>query len=147
MSNTPQSREASIAAGRPVNSQRGALAAITAEMKANLTPLQTDQPQVTKGGFNGEEVVRNALGSGLVNEPNDQTRSAPKLDIVPIDKALSPLDCFDIVRANQRLEPGNVPIVPDDVRPIICHPQVPLPHGYDSRVAKKYCPAPDAISN
>jgi hypothetical protein len=42
--------------------QRGALAAIAAEVKA--IPLHTNQPRVTKGGFNGEEVVRNALGSG-----------------------------------------------------------------------------------
>jgi len=32
-------------------------------------------------------------------QPGHQTRSAPKLNVVPTDKALGALDCFGVVQA------------------------------------------------
>jgi hypothetical protein len=54
-----------------------------------------------------------------------QAFPTPKLYIVNVDKALGLLDCLGIVGANQRLKSQEVPVVPDDVSPILCHPRVP----------------------
>ena len=42
-----------------------------------------------------------------------------------VDKALGLFDCLGIVGANQRLKSQEVPVVPDDVSPILCHPVAP----------------------
>jgi hypothetical protein len=57
-------------------------------------------------------------------KPNDKPRAVPKLDAMPINKALRLLDRFGIVRTNQRLESVEMPILPDEVSPILFHPKV-----------------------
>ena len=48
-------------------------------------------------------------------EPDNEARSAPKLNIVPIDKPLGFFDCFGIVRAAQRLNSNETKIAPRSV--------------------------------
>jgi hypothetical protein len=60
-----------------------------------------------------------------VLEHDHKPRAAPKLNIVPIDKALCLFDCLGAVHARQRLESVKMPIVPDDVSPVVDHSEVP----------------------
>jgi hypothetical protein len=62
-------------------------------------------------------------------EHDHKPRAAPKLNIMPVDKALGPFDCLGIVNARQRLESVKMPIVPDDVSTVLDHPEVPAGCG------------------
>jgi hypothetical protein len=72
------------------------------------------------------QLIRRSLAAllRLVLEQNYKPSTAPKLDIVPIQKALGLLDRFRVVNANQRLEPAQMPTVPNDVGLVFDHPKV-----------------------
>jgi hypothetical protein len=54
---------------------------------------------------------------------------APKLDIEAINETLGLLDCFGIVNANQRLKAVQMTVVPNDVSPVLDHPEIPCSDG------------------
>jgi hypothetical protein len=56
---------------------------------------------------------------------DNEARAAPKFDVMPIDKARGLLDGFGIVGANQRVEPNEMPVAPDGVGAVLCHPDCP----------------------
>jgi hypothetical protein len=66
-----------------------------------------------------------------VFQPDYQAGTAPKLDVVAIDKALRSLGRLGIVGANQRLGTYEVFVASYDIRPILCHPRLipPLAFG------------------
>jgi hypothetical protein len=58
-----------------------------------------------------------------VFQPDDEAVTAPKFNIVTIDKGLGLLDCFRIASANHRLRAYKMPIVPDKISSILYHPR------------------------
>jgi hypothetical protein len=58
---------------------------------------------------------------------------------MPIDKALGLLDCLSIVRTNQRLKAIEMPVAPDGVGPVLCHPIVPTVGWYPCRPVERPC--------
>jgi hypothetical protein len=60
----------------------------------------------------------------LVTKPNDQAVAAPKLDVVPVDKASRLGDRLGIVGANQGLISYEMTVGPDGIRPIFRHPRL-----------------------
>jgi hypothetical protein len=64
----------------------------------------------------GSDLLRRGLQS------DNKAFPAPEFYIVNIDKALGLLDCLSIVGANQRFEPREVPVMSNEVSPILCHP-------------------------
>jgi len=79
-------------------------------------------------------------------EADHQAVTAPKLNVVPVDKAaLCSLDCFGIICANQRLASYEVPVAPDGKCPILCSPpadvlEIPI----RSLIYCGVCPVPDS---
>jgi hypothetical protein len=55
-------------------------------------------------------------------EPDDEAVTAPKLNVVPIDKTFGFADCLDIISANQRLETYKVTVNPHTICPVLSHP-------------------------
>jgi len=58
------------------------------------------------------------------SQPEDEAGSAPKLNVVPIDKTFGLVDCLGIVSAKQPLETHKVTVNPNGVRPVLCHPHL-----------------------
>jgi hypothetical protein len=82
-----------------------------------------DREATVKSGHFGASLLLLAV------EPRYKAWPAPKLNVVPSDKALCLLDSFGVVGTNQRLEPVKMSIVPDDVGSVFCHPESPLTDG------------------
>jgi hypothetical protein len=60
-------------------------------------------------------------------ETPDESGTAPKLNVPPIQKPFGLLDCRMVVGTNKRLESCETPVVTDGVSAILCHPKSPLP--------------------
>ena len=58
---------------------------------------------------------------GFVPEQDDKAGTIPKLNAMRIHEALRLRDCFGIVRTNQRLISNEMPVVPDEIGPILDH--------------------------
>jgi hypothetical protein len=61
----------------------------------------------------------------LMFEPDHKPLTAPKLNVVPVDKLPGFFDGFGIVRASQRLNSNEMPVGTDDVSAILLHPENP----------------------
>jgi len=65
------------------------------------------------------------LSLWLLIDPDNEANAAPKFDIVTFDKTLRLLGCFNVVGAIQRLDGDLVPVGPDGISHILCHPWSP----------------------
>jgi hypothetical protein len=81
--------------------------------------------------------------SRIVLERDHQPGSTPKLNAARADKALCLLDCNRVVSTNQRFESVEMPVVPDEIRPIFFHPIVPYGRWNLLVIENKYSPVPD----
>jgi hypothetical protein len=78
-----------------------------------------EQPKLWSKQIIGPILLRRGLQS------NDEALATPEFYIVKVDKAHGLRNRFGIVGANQRLKSHEMPVVPNDVSPILCHPRVP----------------------
>jgi len=54
-------------------------------------------------------------------KPNDESFTAPQLNVVTVDKTLRLLCRLGIFGTNQRLESKEVPVQPNPIRPVFRH--------------------------
>ncbi len=58
----------------------------------------------------------------LLSKPHDEAIAAPKFDVVTFDQLPRPLGGFNVIGAIQRLESDMVPVGPDGISHVLCHP-------------------------
>ena len=58
-------------------------------------------------------------------QPSDEPHAAPKLDGMTVDQPPGPLHGLDVIHANQRFESYEMPVVPDGISSVLCHPRLP----------------------
>lgn len=63
----------------------------------------------------GAEFVRCEL------KPGNETRAAPKLNVVTVNKALGPFNRFEVGDADKPFESLEVAVILNDIGPIFCH--------------------------
>jgi hypothetical protein len=64
-------------------------------------------------------------------QPSDEARAAPELDGVTVDQPPGPLDGLGVIPANQRFESYEMPVAPDGVSSVLCHPHLPATAGLE----------------
>ena len=65
-------------------------------------------------------------------KPDDEPCPAPKLDAMPINEALRMLACRRIVSADDWFVAIEMPVAPDEVSPILLHPESPHCRMHDA---------------
>jgi hypothetical protein len=58
-------------------------------------------------------------------KPTNKPSTAPKLDAISVHKAFRLINCRRIVGTDDGFEAIEMPVAPDEVRPIFFHPKVP----------------------
>ena len=64
-------------------------------------------------------------------QSDNEAPAAPKFNILARKQLLGALDGISIVRAIQRFEPDKMPIRPDCIGSVFCHPGVRVVRMYD----------------
>jgi hypothetical protein len=78
-------------------------------------------PLLLRRHWSGFDVIGDGAGLLFGFEPGDESRTVPKLNILPVQEAARLCDGVVIIVANQRLKSGETPVIAHDVCPILSH--------------------------
>jgi hypothetical protein len=70
-------------------------------------------------------------------KPDNEAVTVPDLYVATVQKLLGLGDGLAIVLANHLLKSKEMIVVPDDISPILCHPESPLTEWLDGNEAGK----------